>query len=288
MDGSAAEPAGEGGTPCHGPFVEGGPRLALDGFSGTLEALLALARAQQLDLARISLADFAGQMVQALQRAAPLGGKASWLVMASWLVLLRSRLLLPASPTAQQAQDEAERLRDRLAGLAEAQALATWLDCRPQLGRDVFARGQPELLGTSLAGQHEVDVIAFLWACFDLFGDDEPDTTPAYQPVPLGLHSVTDARERILQLLADMPGRVALGQLLPAPAAAPQAPAASGALGIAAMRNQVLLRRSAWSSTLIASLELAKQGVTGLHQEGSFTPIYVSFVWAEGSSASDG
>ncbi|MBV8201753.1 MAG: hypothetical protein JOZ15_14115, partial [Acidobacteria bacterium] len=187
MDSSAAEPAGEGGAPCQGcgPFLEGCPRFALDGFSGTLEALLARARAQQLDLARISLADFTGQLAQALQQAAPLGEKANWLVMASWLVLLRSRLLLPDSPAAEQAQYEASRLRDRLAGLAEMQALAAWLERRSQLGRDVFARGQPELLGTSVAHQHEADVIAFLWACLDLFEDDDPDTTPVYQPVPL-------------------------------------------------------------------------------------------------------
>ncbi|MBV8588722.1 MAG: hypothetical protein JO212_01410, partial [Acetobacteraceae bacterium] len=142
--------------------------------------------------------------------------------------------------------------------------------------RDVFARGQPELLGTSVARQHEIDVIAFLWAWLDLFGDDDPDTTPVYQPVPLGLYSVPDARERILRLLTDTPRALALGQLLPVPAAAPQAPTTPGARSTAAVRNQVLLRRSAWSSTLIASLELAKQGVVGLRQERCFTPICVS------------
>jgi chromatin segregation and condensation protein Rec8/ScpA/Scc1 (kleisin family) len=51
------------------------------------------------------------------------------------------------------------------------------------------------------------------------------------------------------------------------------------------MRNQILLRRSAWSSTLIASLELAKQGAIGLHQEESFTPIYASLASAEGAAS---
>ena len=54
--------------------------------------------------------------------------------MASWLVLLRSRLLLPAATAFQQAAEaEALRLRERLADLQAAQALAAWLDHRPLL-----------------------------------------------------------------------------------------------------------------------------------------------------------
>ena len=62
--------------------------------------------------------------------------------------------------------------------LQAAQALAAWLEHRPQLGHDVFARGQPELLGTAIETNHEVDVIEFLWACLALFDDDAEGSTP--------------------------------------------------------------------------------------------------------------
>ena len=63
------------------------------------------------------------------------------------------------------------------------QTLATRLDRRPQLGRDVFARGQPELLGTVLEPAQQADVIEFLWPSLALFDDDAaPDTASVYRP----------------------------------------------------------------------------------------------------------
>src|SRR5271165_1496358 len=150
------------------------PRLALAGFSGSLALLLDLARVQQVDLSGLSVVDLVDQLATAVQRAGPtipLAEKGDWVVMASWLLLLRSRLLLPTEVAAQQAAAEvAGRLRDDLLTLQAAQALARWLENRPQLGRDVFARGQPELLGRAVEVQHAVGVIEFLWASMALFG----------------------------------------------------------------------------------------------------------------------
>ena len=68
--------------------------------------------------------------------------------MAAWLVQLRARLLLPAdAPARQDAAAQADQLRERLVALQAMQALAGWLARRPQLGRDVFARGRPEVFG---------------------------------------------------------------------------------------------------------------------------------------------
>jgi segregation and condensation protein A len=126
---------------------EGSPSLTLDGFAGPLDHLLALARAQKIDLAGLSLTTLLDQLTAALRQApasVPLGQKGDWVVMAAWLVQLRARLLLPADPAAQQdAATEVGQLRDRLVALRETQALAGWLERRPQLGRDVFARSHP-------------------------------------------------------------------------------------------------------------------------------------------------
>ncbi len=243
------------------------PFLALDGFNGPLERLLKLARAQQIDLARLSLGTLVDQLAVALQHApsaTPLGQKGGWVVMASWLLQLRSLLLLPAdSPAQQAAEAEADQLRGRLIGLQEIQALAAWLDRRPQLGHDVFARGQPELLGTSVETGHEVDVIAFLWACLALFDDAAggADTAPVYRPRWLELYSVPEARDRILRLLREMPDGAPLGGFLPE---------------AATKADTELRRHSAWSSTFAASLELGKQGDVALAQDGLFMPIQVS------------
>jgi len=252
--------AGEGGAPL----------LALDGFSGPLDHLLTLARAQKIDLGKISLAALVDQLAAAVRRApaaTPLGWKGRWVVTAAWLVQLRSLLLLPAeAPARQDAAAEADQLRERLVALREMQALAFRLEHRPQLGRDVFARGRPEVFGVSVEAGNAIDVVEFLWASMALFDDAAaPDTGSVYRPLHFDLYAVAEARNRILRLLGETPDGVPLERLLPDPEA----------LSECAPRSAVR-RRSAWSSTLIASLELARQGDVMLGQDADFQPIHVA------------
>jgi len=177
--------------------------------------------------------------------------------MASWVLLLRSDLLLPIdAPTQRAAERRASDLRDRLVALQEIQALSTWLDQRPQLGRDVFARGRSEPVGEPELGPIEIDMIAFLWACLAQFDDpaDAADTRPTYR--------IPEARERILRLLAASDTPLTLDQLLPESG---QEPAVSP--------PTKLRRRSAWTSTFVAGLELARQGELVFDQENLFDRI---------------
>jgi segregation and condensation protein A len=251
--------AGEGATPL----------LTLDGYHGSLAALLTLARRQKIDLATISLLELVDQLAAAMQdapAATPMGQKADWLVMASWLVQLRSRLLLPAdAPVHQAAQDAADRLRNRLSGLAEIQALATWLDDRPLLGRDVFGRGRHvDIIDPANEAAPDIDVIEFLWASMALFGDGGAlgDVSGVYRPPVRELYSVAEARARILQRLSEASAGLALDHLLPDEVAGDEMPA--------------LRKRGAWASTLIAGLELAKQGDVRLAQAAPFTVVHVT------------
>jgi segregation and condensation protein A len=246
------------------------PILTLDGYTGPLDRLLTLARAQQIDLSDLPLTALLDQLAAALRQApavTSLAQKADWVVMAAWLVQLRARLLLPADAAAQQeAASEAGRLREQLMALREIKALAFWLESRPQLGHDVFARGQPEVFGVSVDPAHGVDVVAFLWASLALFDvDGPPDTATVYRLPQLELHTVAEAHDRILQRLAKMPGGGPLVRFLPDPDEGAQSDT-----------RRALRRRSAWSSTLIASLELARQGEVVLGQEASFGDIEVA------------
>jgi len=254
------------------------PVLALDGFAGPLDRLLALARAHRVDLARLSLPHLVDQLVAALGVAAPLERKGDWLVMASWLLQLRSDLLVPADPAQQRAAEaEAARLQRQLLALREVQALAAWLRRRPQLGHQVFARGRPEPLGLLTETRHQVDVIEFLWASLALFDEDGAgaDTASRYQPQRWDLHPVPEARDRIVRLLAEAGEGRALDRLLPAAPMEGSAP------------ETALRRCSGWTSSFVASLELAKQGKVTLEQDGDFSAIQVSQAPA-GRKASSG
>ena len=239
-------------------------------FDGPLALLLRLARAQQIDLARLSLPDLLDQLAAALQQAGPttpLGEKGDWLVMASWLLLLRSRLLLPAATAGQQAaEDEARpaaRAPARPAGGAGARRLAG----APAAAGPRRVCPRPARAARHRArNQHEVDVIEFLWASLALFDDGAamPDTTPSIcRPGAICTPSAI-ARERILRLLAETPAGAPLARFLPR-SAGQRGPGASAALR----------RRSAWSSTFVASLELTRSGAVELQQEASFGEIHV-------------
>jgi segregation and condensation protein A len=182
-------------------------------------------------------------------------------------VQLRTRLLLPADTSSQQkATAEADQLRGRLVALEEVQALAGWLERRPQLGHDVFVRGRPEMFGVSVEAGPATDVTEFLWASLALFDDEEPpDTATADRPALLPLHTVAQARARILRRLQEQPEGVALDQLLPDPP--PDAGEPS---------HRARLQRSGWAATFVAGLELVKQGEVVLGQGEDFEPIHVA------------
>ena len=249
------------------------PMLHLAGFDGPMDLLLDLAERQRIDWGRMSILALAEQFVAALEQFAdrvPIERRADWLVMATRLVLLRSRLLFPESPVAAEAaQRDAATELQRIHDLAEVRAAAAWLGERPVLGQDVFARGAPDRLGVYVEPEDEVDVIAFLWASLALFEVDaeQLETVARYRPVWRDLYSVAEARDRILRILGEGGDGETLGHFLPehlSVADTGQPPEAS--LGL----------YSAWASTFSASLELAKQGDTALAQEEAFQPIYLS------------
>ena len=126
------------------------PALIVDveGFEGPLDLLLMLARQQKVDLAKISILALADQYLAFIEEARKvrLELAADYLVMAAWLAFLKSRLLLPETgeSTGPSAEDMAASLAFRLKRLEAFRAAAEQLVARPQLDRDIFARGAPE------------------------------------------------------------------------------------------------------------------------------------------------
>jgi segregation and condensation protein A len=131
--------------------------IDVDGFEGPLDLLLALARTQKVDLTRISILALAEQYLAYVEKARGLRLElaADYLVMAAWLAYLKSRLLLPQvsdgeEPTGEElAAELAFRLR-RLEAMREA---ANRLANRNRLGRDVFARSNPEPVAVIRRGE---------------------------------------------------------------------------------------------------------------------------------------
>ena len=253
--------AGQGGETS--PFPGGAaPRLSVDGFAGPLDFLLEMVRRQQLDLAPLSILRLIEQCLAALEAGAgrvPLERRGDWVVLASQLVLLKAQLLCPASPAAAEAAEaEASRRLGQLAELARMRAAAAWLAARPQLGISVFARGQTERRARPQAELY----VGFLEATLAMLEGMEGQGTeapPSYQPAPVDLWRVPEAIERITRLLRAQPDSLPLARCLPVfpPEAA----------------DRPLRIRAALASTLVAGLELAREGALELDQKAAFAPV---------------
>ena len=120
----------------------------VDGYEGPLDLLLALARTQKVDLAKISILQLAIQYLEFVDKARKLRLElaADYLVMAAWLAFLKSKLLLP-EPEAEDepsGEDLANQLAFRLRRLEAMRDASVRLMNRNRLGRDVFGRGDPE------------------------------------------------------------------------------------------------------------------------------------------------
>ena len=111
-------------------------------------------------------------------------------------------------------------------------------------------------------------MVEFLCASLALFDDEPaPATATLYRPCPLELYDVTYVRDRIRQRLIETPDGGPLDRFLPEPSdRAESEPVAR------------LRCRSAWSSTLVASLDLAKQGELMMEQAVLLQIIHVASV----------
>ena len=247
------------------------PVLRLGAFEGPLDLLLELARAQRVDLARISILALVEQFLAAIDdaRALRLELAADWLVMAAWLAWLKSRLLLPAEAAAEETQDAAALLAGRIAGLEQLRAASAWLAARPQLGVDVFGRGAPESLVREDRSRLSADLPGLLRAYLD--GVRRAGARATYRPRPPALPGLADALARLSRLLGALPGWTELRHLLP------------GETEEAA--DAALRRRAALASTLLAGLELAREGEVLLRQDTAFGPILLRRADAQAMAA---
>ena len=254
-----AETAGQGGALASARDAM--PVLSVAGFEGPLAFLLEMVRRHRVDLGPLSIVALTDQLVAAFEAGAhrvPLERRSTWLVAASDLVLLKARLLCPETPAeAEAAAAEATRRLDQLAELARMRAAADWLSARPQLGLRVFARGQVERRARPQAELY----VAFLEATLAMLEGKagQPAQATAYLPAPLELWRVPEAIARVIALLEQQPDGLLLTDCLP--------PILAGTA-----RRQ-LRQRAALASTLVTSLELARDATLDMDQEEAFGTI---------------
>jgi segregation and condensation protein A len=230
----------------------------LDGFEGPLDLLLELARRQRVDLARISILALAEQYLAFVEAARKLRLElaADYLVMAAWLAFLKSRLLLPAAPqpTDPDPSALAEALARRLRALAAIRKAGEFLVNRPRLGRDFFARGEPEPVDTSRRISYQANLYDLLAA---YARQAQRHALARVRFKARDVWSLAEARQALTRLLGGQSDWQAFDDFL---------------LDACADSE---LRRSARASAFSASLELAREGRIEMRQEKPFAPLWL-------------
>lgn len=230
----------------------------LDGYEGPLHVLLELARTQRVDIRKISMIRLVDQYLEfiAAARERSLELAADYLVMASWLTYLKSKLLIPApddgsgEPTA---DEMASRLAFQLQRLEAMRKATEKLFNMPQFGIDFFARGTPEGVRVLKTPLWQAELFELLQA-YTRQRVASVDRT--YKIEPPKVFSIEDARARLQRVLGSIPEWTELAVI--APAKGIDAPAASVV-----------------ASSFNAALEFAKNGAIEIRQLAHFEPIYV-------------
>ncbi|MGB5950471.1 MAG: ScpA family protein [Parvibaculum sp.] len=251
----------EEGRPIAAPEAEADQEsliVDLDGFEGPLDVLLTLARNQKVDLTRISILQLAEQYLDFINRAhrMELDLAADYLVMASWLAYLKSRLLLPP-PEEEEGPSGAEmaaRLAFQLQRLESMRNASQALFARQRLGIHVFQRGMPEGIRIVKTSEYQGSLFELLKAYSEqrLKGRET-----RWEPKRLPILAIEIARKRLENMLGMMFDWGRIDALLPADF----------------MTGE--LRRSALASTLSAALVLAKDGEIEIAQAGAYQPLFV-------------
>ena len=118
--------------------------VELNAYNGSLEVLLDLAKSQKVDLEQISITKLADQFHDFITNSKNLNLEiaSEYLLMATWLTYLKSKLLLPESEEEEfKALEVAEKLKLQLKKLELIRLLSSQMLSRKRLGRDVFMRG---------------------------------------------------------------------------------------------------------------------------------------------------
>ena len=113
-------------------------------FSGPLEVLLDLAKSQKVNLAEISINKLADQFLEFIKNNENLNLETAseFLLMATWLAYLKSKLLLPEDEEDDfKAFEVAEQLKLQLKRLELIRLLSDQLLKRKRIGKDIFYRG---------------------------------------------------------------------------------------------------------------------------------------------------
>lgn len=260
------------------------PNINVDGYNGPIDLLLDLAKRQDRLLEKISFSQLADQFIEIVQdalanKSTQLTSVADWIVMVSWITLIRSKLLCPKNEEEQkQAESDAERMIAILQEQETMRMAARWLAERPYMGIDWFTRPEIEEGDSNII----MDRQSLFEACLAVMNFDlqtKPKAEPpSYQIKIPDLWRPIQAREVIEVWVSEHKTETTqLISLVPKKYFGQDS-------NVEDHQHKIRTRqkKAAIASTLVAALDLAKEGTVRLDQtvllsrEDQESPIYLT------------
>ena len=230
----------------------------INNYNGPLDVLLDLAKAQKVDLEEISITKLADQFHDYITNEKNLNLEiaSEYLLMATWLAYLKSKLLLPGTPEEEfKVQEVAEKLKLQLKKLELIRLLSEQMLKRNRLGREIRTRGIKGNIRSIYSSEYNVSLFELLksYSSIVMTKDFQTMSIPK-----LPVFTTEDGIKTIKQFLGQLFDWKNIDDLIPNN-----------------FKNGSKYKKTVKAGIFSGSLELVKEGNLSIKQENLFDDIYV-------------
>ena len=232
--------------------------VEIPNYSGPLEVLLDLAKAQKVDLTKISITKLADQFLEYIKKSIDLNLElaAEYLLMATWLAYLKSKLLLPEDEEDDfRALEVAEKLKLQLKKLELIRLLSDQLIKKDRIGISLFYRGMKGGIKSNSTPIYKVTLYELLKTYSTI------KMQKAFQTVNIPKLPVFTAEEGITQIrnnFNNINEWKDIEELIPKD-----------------FTFNKKLKKSGLAGIFAASLELTKEGIVNVSQKNMFDKLMI-------------
>ena len=230
----------------------------LNNYQGPLDILLDLAKAQKVNLEDISITKLADQFYEFItsEKNLNLEIASEYLVMATWLTYLKSKLLLPGNPEEEfKVLEVAEKLKLQLKKLELIRLLSDQMLKRKRLGREIRLRGIKGNIRSIYSAEYKLNLYELLksYSSIIMTKDFQRMNIPK-----LPVFTTEDGIKRIREFFGKLFDWKNINDLIPQN-----------------FKSGTQYRRSGKAGIFAGSLELVKEGNLTIKQENLFDDVYI-------------
>ena len=233
----------------------------INNYNGPLDVLLDLAKAQKVDLEKISITKLADQFHDYITKEKDLNLEiaSEYLLMATWLAYLKSKLLLPDTTDEEfKIQEVAERLKLQLKKLELIRLLSEQMLKRNRLGREIRTRGIKGNIKSIYSSEYNVSLFELLKSYSSILMTKDFQTISIPK---LPVFTTEDGIKTIKQFLGKLIDWKNINDLIPNN-----------------FKNGSKYKKTGKAGIFTASLELVKEGNLSIKQNNLFDDIYIKEV----------